>query len=220
MPEARSCYGKLPVEKNCLLCQHSCAARAAIFAAPTKGGLAKKQKSEGGCPGRQPRGAQLLLRRSVCVSCRNAESAWLVARRGHAVRARRGARRGAARPVWRVRAPRPPAFFARTAPAHTACAPRRAAMRNDEDEPEASRDWLAEVQELLLTGGYFRARISNLAPFDKARVCAAWAWRAGAERTRRPSCAHRPPPARPRCYWRRAPGCLYRGECSTHSAQP
>jgi hypothetical protein len=49
------------------------------------------------------------------------------------------------------------------------CAPPRA-MRNDEDEPAAARDWLAEVQELLLTGGYFRARISALAPFDKARA--------------------------------------------------
>lgn len=43
-------------------------------------------------------------------------------------------------------------------------------MRNDEEEPEAARDWLAEVQELLLTGGYFRARISTLAPFDKVRA--------------------------------------------------
>ena len=38
-----------------------------------------------------------------------------------------------------------------------------------DDTAEATRDWLAEVQELLLTGGYFRARIANLAPFDKAR---------------------------------------------------
>ena len=43
-------------------------------------------------------------------------------------------------------------------------------MRAEEDDaPEAARDWLAELQELLLTGGYFRARIAALAPFDKAR---------------------------------------------------
>ena len=43
-------------------------------------------------------------------------------------------------------------------------------MRAEEDDaPEAARDWLAELQELLLTGGYFRARIASLAPFDKAR---------------------------------------------------
>ena len=44
-------------------------------------------------------------------------------------------------------------------------------MRAEEDDaPEAVRDWLAELQELLLTGGYFRARIAALAPFDKARL--------------------------------------------------
>ena len=47
-------------------------------------------------------------------------------------------------------------------------------MRAEEDDaPEAARDWLAELQELLLTGGYFRARIAALAPFDKARPRAA-----------------------------------------------
>lgn len=44
-------------------------------------------------------------------------------------------------------------------------------MRAEEDDaPEAARDWLADLQELLLTGGYFRARIAALAPFDKARA--------------------------------------------------
>lgn len=34
---------------------------------------------------------------------------------------------------------------------------------------EAQRDFEFEIQELLLTAGYFRARIANLSPFDKAR---------------------------------------------------
>lgn len=43
-------------------------------------------------------------------------------------------------------------------------------MRAEEDEaPAAARDWQQDLQELLLTGGYFRARIATLAPFDKVR---------------------------------------------------
>lgn len=34
---------------------------------------------------------------------------------------------------------------------------------------EVQRDFEFEIQELLLTAGYFRARIANLSPFDKVR---------------------------------------------------
>lgn len=41
-------------------------------------------------------------------------------------------------------------------------------------EPSPSRDWLGEITELLLTGGYFRARIPSLDPFDKIIGGLAW----------------------------------------------
>ncbi len=43
-------------------------------------------------------------------------------------------------------------------------------MHFEEQAPEATRDLLAEVTELLLAGGYFRARIADLTPFDKVRA--------------------------------------------------
>ena len=80
-------------------------------------------------------------------------------------------------------------------------------MRAEEDDaPEAARDWLADLQELLLTGGYFRARIAALAPFDKARahgpaVCAA----EGAHRAAGPACSTHA--LRPAGRVHRSPGC-------------
>ena len=44
------------------------------------------------------------------------------------------------------------------------------ARKQDESEESAQRDWLFEITELLLTGGYFRARLASVAPFDKARA--------------------------------------------------
>ena len=41
-------------------------------------------------------------------------------------------------------------------------------------EPKQLRDWLGEITELLLTGGYFRARIPSLPPFDKIIGGLAW----------------------------------------------
>jgi len=45
-------------------------------------------------------------------------------------------------------------------------------MQYEESAP-ATRDLFGEVTELLLAGGYFRARIADLTPFDKARDRAA-----------------------------------------------
>jgi|AntAceMinimDraft_12_1070368.scaffolds.fasta_scaffold58388_1 hypothetical protein len=39
---------------------------------------------------------------------------------------------------------------------------------------ERTRDWLREITELLLTGGYFRARIPSLPAFDKIIGGLAW----------------------------------------------
>ena len=41
-------------------------------------------------------------------------------------------------------------------------------------EPEKQRDWPGEIAELLLNGGYFRARIPSLPPFDKIVGGLAW----------------------------------------------
>ena len=41
-------------------------------------------------------------------------------------------------------------------------------------DPEKQRDWPGEIAELLLNGGYFRARIPSLPPFDKIVGGLAW----------------------------------------------
>ena len=41
-------------------------------------------------------------------------------------------------------------------------------MAAEDENP--THDWQASIQELLLAGGYFRARLPTLPPFDKARI--------------------------------------------------
>ncbi|KAK3267837.1 hypothetical protein CYMTET_23629, partial [Cymbomonas tetramitiformis] len=48
-------------------------------------------------------------------------------------------------------------------------------MNDDEDAP--ARDWLSEISEMFLNGGYFRARIPSLSPFDKIIGGLAWSIR-------------------------------------------
>lgn len=38
-----------------------------------------------------------------------------------------------------------------------------------EDGPP--RDWLGEISEMLVNGGYFRARMTSISAFDKVRPC-------------------------------------------------
>lgn len=71
----------------------------------------------------------------------------------------------------------------------------RNADADDASAASAGRDWLAELQELLLTGGYFRARIATLTPFDKARSRSGARHHAKPRRERR--CAS--PPRRVAC---------------------
>jgi hypothetical protein len=37
----------------------------------------------------------------------------------------------------------------------------------DEDDGPLGRDWLGEISEMLVNGGYFRARMTSISPFDK-----------------------------------------------------
>jgi hypothetical protein len=39
------------------------------------------------------------------------------------------------------------------------------------------RDWLGEISEMLVNGGYFRARMTSISAFDKVRP--AFTWRDG-----------------------------------------
>ena len=39
-----------------------------------------------------------------------------------------------------------------------------------DDEENVSKDWLGEITEMLLNGGYFRVRVTSLSPFDKVML--------------------------------------------------